>query len=80
MSRKTRHEKQGRARAIPIQVYVSEREHDSLQRLTQQRDVSVSDLVRAWIRRAIAASGPKTSAPRKDRRQVEMFGSGEAQP
>lgn len=60
-----------RARKIPIQVYVSEHEHAALKQLVQARDVSVSQLVRVWIRRAIAQA-PKTPPP-PDPRQSVLF-------
>jgi hypothetical protein len=62
-----------RKRKIPIQVYVSELEHAQLRKLITKRRSSVSALVRAWIRRAIAASaGANVAAPR-DPRQAELF-------
>lgn len=76
MPSKRKHEKQAkprRARGIPIQVYVSAVERTQLLQLTRRRDVSVSDLVRVWIRRAIAASAPKSAAAPRDPRQAEMF-------
>jgi len=77
MPGKRKHEKQvkpRRARTVPIQVYVSEVERANLQALVSQRDVSVSELVRVWIRRALAASvATKRAAVPPDPRQVDLF-------
>lgn len=81
MPHKTKHEKKHkprRARGIPIQVYVSEAEHSALRKLTHKRDLSVSALVRVWIRRAIAQSQPARVVP-ADPRQVALFGQLEAE-
>lgn len=48
-----------RERKIPIQVYVSGPERVALRKLERARKMSASELVRLWIKRALAASHPK---------------------
>jgi hypothetical protein len=76
MARKSREKpsKPNRTRAVPIQVYVSDVERHNLQELVRQRNVSVSELVRVWIRGALAASAAKRDdVTAVDPRQVELF-------
>ena len=58
MTRKPR-----RARAVPIQVYVSSAEHQALRRIAKRRDATVAELVRGWIRRATAAAQTREPRP-----------------
>ena len=61
-----------RVRGIPVQIMFSEREHAGLMKLARARDRNVSELVRAWLRRAIASASPKRAAVRRDPRQLDL--------
>lgn len=62
-----------RARAVPIQVYVSDAEHAALRRIAKRRDASVAELVRGWIRRAAAAAQAREPRPApEDPRQLKL--------
>lgn len=65
-----------RKRGVPVQVYFSEREHAELTRIASKRDQSVSALIRAWIRRATAATRAHAAAKRgnaaSDPRQLTL--------
>jgi hypothetical protein len=69
----TRRKRPKRVRTIPIQVYVSSREHAALLKLAGQRGVSLSELVRGWVRRAAAASAGREPKPIvEDPRQLRL--------
>lgn len=64
-----------RTRTIPIQFYVSEVEHAGLETIARQRELSVSELVRRWIRRAAVRAAVGRGArktPPEDPRQLRL--------
>jgi predicted RNA-binding Zn-ribbon protein involved in translation (DUF1610 family) len=62
-----------RKRGVPVQVYLSAAECADIQKLARKRGVSVSTLVRSWVRRATAATrGPKAVAAQLDPRQLQL--------
>lgn len=68
--------KRRRKRARPIQVYVSATEYRELARIAERRKVTVSALVRQWIKRAAAAANgrdaPRRAAAADDPRQLRL--------
>lgn len=62
-----------RKRGIPIQVYVSAAEHRELAALAAKRAITVSSLVRRWIRKATAAANARGPKPvYEDPRQLRL--------
>lgn len=63
-----------RSRGVPVQVYVSDAEALALERLCERRGITVSGLVRVWIRRATSAHGakPGSGARARDPRQLDL--------
>lgn len=70
----TKRRKPGRrTRGIPVQVYFSPLEHRELAAIATKRDKSVSALIRAWIRKAAAATRAASPKPKpEDPRQLRL--------
>jgi hypothetical protein len=56
-----------RARGVPVQVYLSPAEAKAVRAIASKRELTVAQLFRRWIRRAMPR--PKVR-PRKDARQL----------
>ena len=73
MKRKSKPKPYERQRKVPVQVYMSEHERAELRMLETERGVTASDLVRTWIKRAIAASRANdVRVLRHDPRQLRL--------
>jgi hypothetical protein len=70
--------KRTRKRGVPIQVYVSNAECAAMRSIARKRGVSLSTLVRGWIRRSAAAAGDTPASRARavvtvDPRQLDAF-------
>lgn len=72
MNRKPSKPSYVRERKVPVQIYVYESERDDLRWLQRERGQTASDVIRALIKRSVAASRAPKQPMAADPRQLSL--------